>query len=112
MVRINPYELHFSDPDFFNEIYSQTEKRDAWHWRKKGFGIDHSTLTTLQHDLHRKRRGALNPLFSKQRIAKLQPMILERVDALIRRIKEFGATGDVIDFKTAYGAFTAGEKYD
>ncbi|KAL9110368.1 MAG: hypothetical protein Q9227_005099 [Pyrenula ochraceoflavens] len=107
VVRINPYELHFSDPEFFHEIYSQTEKRDAWHWRKKGFGIDHSTLTTLQHDLHRKRRSALNPLFSKQRIAKLQPMIVERVNALVKRIKQFGEDGEVIDFKTAFGAFTA-----
>jgi cytochrome P450 len=108
IVRINPYEVHVSDPEFFNTIYSQTEKRDAWHWRKKGFGIDVSTLTTLEHDLHRKRRSALNPLFSKQRIVKLQPVIQYSVDALVERVRLCGMTNEIIDLKVGFAALTAG----
>ena len=109
VIRINPYELHFSTPDFFNDIYSQTEKRDVWLWRKAGFGIDVSMLTTVHHDLHRKRRSALAPMFSKQRINKLQPVLQERVDALMARVKGFGAKGEVINLKHGFAAFTAGK---
>ena len=109
IIRINPYEIHIATPDFFNEIYSQTEKRDVWGWRKKGFGISVSTLTTLSHDLHRRRRAALNPLFSKQRIVKLQPVIQESVDALMGRIRECGEKGEVVNLKLAFAAFTAGK---
>lgn len=108
IIRINPYEIHISDPEFFNTIYSQTEKRDAWGWRKKGFGIDVSTLTTLAHDLHRKRRSALNPLFSKQRIVKLQPVIQHSVDALVERVRLCGLNDQVINLKLGFAALTAG----
>lgn len=108
IIRINPHEVHCSDPAFFHEIYTQTKKRDVWSWAKKGFGIDVSTLTTVNHDLHKKRRAALNPLFSKQRIVRLQPVIQERLDFFLGRIQEAGQAGKELNFKLGVAAFTAG----
>ena len=108
IIRINPEEIHVADPEFFNEIYSQTEKRDVWGWQRKGFGTSASTLTTLEHEHHRKRRAAWNPVFAKQRIVRLQPAMEERLDALLKRIRECGEKGEVINLKYGFAAFSAG----
>lgn len=109
IIRINPHEVHCSDPDYFGEIYTQTKKRDVWSWAKKGFGIDVSTLTTINHDLHKRRRAALNPLFSKQRIVRLQPVIQEKLDFLLERIWNAGQAGNEVNVKLGVAAFTAGK---
>ena len=109
IIRINPYEIHVSTPDFFSTIYSGAHtKRDKWGWALKGFGIDFSALSTVPHDVHRMRRAALNPLFSKAKIRQMQPVIQERVDAVLDRLDGFKKSGDVVNLKLAFAAFTAG----
>jgi hypothetical protein len=108
IVRINPDEIHCSDPDFYNEIYTSRGRRECWGWQRKGFGSDVSTISTVPHDLHRKRRAAWAPVFSKQRITRLRPVIQERVDALLGRIDEHMRKGNVINLKHAFAAYAAG----
>ncbi|KAL6720035.1 hypothetical protein ACLMJK_001956 [Lecanora helva] len=107
IIRINPEEIHVADADFYNEIYTNREKRDVWDWQRKGFGSDVSTIATANHELHRRRRAAWNPVFSKQRIMRLQPVIQERVDALLNRIQECGAQGEIINLKHGFAAYAA-----
>ena len=108
IIRINPEEVHVADADFYNEIYTNREKRNVWGWQRKGFGSDVSTIATVDHDLHRRRRAAWNPVFSKQRITRLQPVIQERVDAFLGRIQECGNKGEVINLKHGFAAYAAG----
>ncbi len=105
IVRISPFEVHVSTPDFFNEIYSQTERRDIWRWQRRGFGANESTLSTPLHDHHRKRRAAINPLFSKQRIVKLLPTMKERLASLMKRFETFEGTGEVLNLQHGMAAF-------
>ncbi|KAI5242310.1 hypothetical protein E4T42_07730 [Aureobasidium subglaciale] len=107
IIRINPEEIHISDPEFYNEVYTNKEKRDAWGWQRKGFGSDLSTMATVDHDLHRHRRAAWNPVFSKQRIARLQPVIQERVDALMSRMGQAGQNCDIVNLKHGLAAYVA-----
>ena len=109
IIRISPHEIHVSTPDFFPEIYSQTERRDIWRWQRRGFGAPDSTLSTVHHDHHRQRRAALNPLFSRQRIVRLQPVMQERLNSLLARIKTFGEDGQILNVQHAFGAFAAGK---
>lgn len=109
IIRINPYEVHVSSPQFYDELYSGGyRKRDKWYWSTKALGADDSTFATTSHDLHRLRRAALNPFFSKAQVRKLQPLIVERVDAMLDRLREYKESGDVISLKLAFAAFTAG----
>ena len=108
IVRISPYEVHIATPDFFNDIYTQTDRRDIWQWQRRGFGANDSTLSTPHHDHHRKRRAAINPLFSKQRVVRLLPTMEERLRSLWARFEAFQETGTVINLQHAFGAFAAG----
>ena len=65
IVRINPDNIHISDPDFYDVAYASNapfEKMPKWRDR---LGLPGATQSTIQHDLHRSRRMTLSPHFSK-----------------------------------------------
>jgi len=109
IIRISPWELHISDPDFYDTIYASSasgHRRDKYDWFTKSFGLDHSVFGTPQHDLHKMRRAALSPFFSMASVRRLQPVIQERVDVLLERLKGFRDTGEVLMASWAFAAFT------
>ena len=109
IVRINPSEVHIADPEFFSEIYCNAQKkRDKWSWMVSGLFINKSLFGTVSHELHRERRAALNPLFSKSQVRKRQEDIQKRVDTLLERLRTAGQNKGIIDLKIAFAAFTAG----
>lgn len=109
IVRINPCELHISQPDFYDEIYAGGgRRRDKWDWFANQFGIPESTFATVSHDKHRIRRSALNPFFSMGSVRRLQPMIEERLDAFLGRLSEFQASGEPMTISLGFAAFTNG----
>lgn len=109
IIRINPYELHISDPKFYEKLYTGPGKRrHRWDWFTNQFGLPQSMFGTNDHDSHRIRRAAVNPFFSKGAVRKLQPIVDERIDALLNRIKEFQASGQPITLNYAFSAYTNG----
>jgi hypothetical protein len=40
IIRINPWELHISDPKFYDTLYSANQKRDKWGFYTVVFGSD------------------------------------------------------------------------
>ncbi len=108
IVRINPYELHIDDPEFYDEVYSgPLKRRDKWQWFYKLFGITLGVFGTLPHDLHRLRRAALNPYFSKQSVARLAPLIQSCIDILCERLKQAQRSREPVNLSVAYSALTA-----
>ncbi|KAH6693326.1 cytochrome P450 [Leptodontidium sp. MPI-SDFR-AT-0119] len=76
IVRINPWELHISDPEFYDEVYAGgSKKRDKWPYLCGQFGTPDAALSTVSHSHHRLRRLPMNKMFSKGSIAKLEPLI-------------------------------------
>ena len=64
------------------------------------------------HDQHKARRAALNRFFSTASVRRLQPIIAERVQTLIERLRGFrDVNGDagVIKGGYAFAAFTNGK---
>jgi len=109
IVRINPYELHVSAPDFIEKLYSGPgNRRHRWDWHTNQFNLPQSMFGTNDHDLHRIRRAAVNPFFSKGAVRKLQPIIDERINALLARFREFQASGSLITLNYAFAAYTNG----
>jgi hypothetical protein len=48
IVRINPYELHINDPEYYDELYSGgSKKRDKYAWAARLFGNSGSMLGTI-----------------------------------------------------------------
>jgi cytochrome P450 len=109
IIRINPYELHISSPEFIEKLYTGPGKRrHRWSWMTAQFDLQEAMFGTNDHDLHRIRRAAVNPFFSKSAVRQLQPVVDERIDALLRRFGEFQASGQAIILNYAFSAFTNG----
>jgi hypothetical protein len=79
IVRINPFELHIQDSEFYDTLYSSggiMRKRNKWYWDTLGAaGVQDSTLSTIEHDLHRTRRSGIAPFFSSGNVRKLEPVL-------------------------------------
>ena len=109
IVRISPYELHVYTPDFYEKLYTGPgRRRHRWSWFTAQFGLPQSMFGTNDHDTHRARRAAVNPFFSKGAVRKLQPIVDERVDALLTRFREFQASSQPITLNYAFAAYTNG----
>ena len=108
VIRINPHELHVHTPEFFDTLYVNGQVRHKSDWTMRGFGVGKSAFGTLGHDLHRMRRSALNPFFSTARVRKLEPLMEERTDALMKRLGEFQEDGSIMTLEVAFSAYTAG----
>ncbi|KAJ8070739.1 hypothetical protein OCU04_001109 [Sclerotinia nivalis] len=106
IVRISPTELHISDPEFYDTIYT-TDERDRLYLRNSLPTARSSTHSTVDHFLHRRRRAALSPLFSKLNIQKFIPLIQSRVDILVNRINtEYKGTDRVLNLGDVFSCFT------
>ncbi|KXH65636.1 hypothetical protein CSAL01_06716 [Colletotrichum salicis] len=108
VVRISPWEVHVGDPEFFSELYTGPGRvREKWGFYTQQFGSPESALATVNHDHHKLRRAALNPFFSTQTVRKLQPVIEERVDALLDRLLELSQRSkEPLDVMYPFSAFT------
>jgi cytochrome P450 len=112
IIRINPYELHVSSPDFIEKLYTGPGKRrHRWGWMTAQFGVGDAIFGTTDHESHRIRRAAVNPFLSKGAVRKLQPIVDERMDALLGRFREFQASGEPISLNYAFAAYTNGLIY-
>ncbi|KJZ75747.1 hypothetical protein HIM_04904 [Hirsutella minnesotensis 3608] len=90
IIRINPWEVHVLNPDFHADLCGgPTRPRDKWPFYAKQFGAPQSALATIDHHHHRLRRNVLNPFFSTQSVRKLQPILEERVDALLNALASY-----------------------
>jgi hypothetical protein len=110
VIRINPDELHVSDPEFFGVLFAGgSHRRERVPFHAQGLALEDSVLTTISHDLHRKRRAGLSSFFSMQSTRKLLPLVKERVDKLTERLVALRGTGKLANLEYAFSAFTNGE---
>ncbi|KAG6354277.1 hypothetical protein INS49_004882 [Diaporthe citri] len=109
IIRISPWELHISDPDFYDTLYvgHSAPRRTEKYWNTvRYFGLDLCVFSTVDHDVHRIRRNALNPLFSMAAVRSLQPIIHERIDMAMRRMKDFIDEDKVLNATYMFSAYT------
>ncbi|KAK2756502.1 hypothetical protein FQN54_005395 [Arachnomyces sp. PD_36] len=105
IIRVTPDELHIRDSDFFDSVYTGNTKIDKPGWDAK-FGVIDATFTTPDGALHRKRRAALNPFFSRRSIQNFEPTVREYVDLLCQRLSEFAGNSQPMVISDVYPAFT------
>ncbi|KAL8799393.1 MAG: hypothetical protein Q9182_005935 [Xanthomendoza sp. 2 TL-2023] len=107
VVRINPHELHFNAPDFIDEIYAGTSAtRDKYKWTPRMFTARQSAVSTMPHELHRRRRAAMGNYFSKANIRRLEPTILGAVAKFLGRLESYRISGEVVPLTNVARAMT------
>ncbi|KAE8154551.1 cytochrome P450 [Aspergillus avenaceus] len=96
IIRLSPYEIHIQDSSFFEEIYSQSLPWDKPKWLEHRFNNANGLFPTSEHEIHRHRRAALNPFFSKRAISNAAPMMQEQLSKVCDRLRrEYQGTGKV-----------------
>ncbi|KAM7189477.1 cytochrome P450 monooxygenase sdnE [Rhypophila sp. PSN 637] len=70
IIRLNPYQIHILDPDFFDELYSA----EKYPWCLNTAGAGGSTFSAVTHEHHRLRHSPLAPFFSARSVAKVEKL--------------------------------------
>ncbi|KAI9931714.1 hypothetical protein AWENTII_001649 [Aspergillus wentii] len=107
IVRISPFELHVNDPDFYDALYSHTAPRNKYDWFASQFGYMDTAFSTVDHDVHRPRRKAISPYFSKSKVREAEPIIEKLVNRLCDRLTDFQNTNTPVDIAAALSCFLA-----
>lgn len=105
-MRISPYELHIDDPDYYDVLFSQHAPRSRYQFGIDNLQLPGSTFGAIDDKLHRIRRGALNPFFSKQSINRLEPMLTHMINKLCGHINEFQSSGQPMEMRRVYMCLT------
>jgi len=112
VVRINPWELHICDPEFFKTIYPWT-RHDKSSQHLRFFDAPSSIVATPDRDLHHQRRAAAEPSFNKASVRTFVPHIQAAVDTVIARLdKEYSgreAVATLSDVFACYGGHVVAE---
>ncbi|SPO04666.1 related to cytochrome P450 CYP3/CYP5/CYP6/CYP9 subfamilies [Cephalotrichum gorgonifer] len=101
IIRISPFELHVSDPAFFDTLYRQDGVWHKYDWAVDAFAAHGATLFTADHHLHKARRQPLNPFFSKARVVSHLGLIQRHVEKLCARLSELAKSKMTFDLGAA-----------
>jgi cytochrome P450 len=105
VVRINPREIHIRDPSYFTEIYNNgVQEKDPFIVNVAP--SPGSTFATIDHNLHRFRRGLLNPFFSKQAVVRMEHIVQDKVSKAAARLEKAQHDGTVIKIDALFSALT------
>ncbi len=93
---------------YYDELYVSSSRRTMkYEWAMRGFGPTISTFATEDHDLHRTRRGALAPFFSKASVYQLEPSVQAIVTKLGSRLETIQGSGTVVNLIDVFTSLTA-----
>jgi len=114
IIRINPLQVHIHDADYFDTIYASgmNHKRDrcSWSFHTGAKSWEGAILDTIDHDLHKLRRTALAPFFSKRSVQALEELVVNNTKKLMDRfageLEKKGPKAGVVNLNDAYAAFT------
>lgn len=104
IIRINPYELHIHDIDFYETMYNHPLQK--WPRQVRRFGVHESTFTAIHPEVHRTRRAAIAPFFSKKSVLGLTHVIHETIEKLCARIEKCRREKNPVPMTLAYDALT------
>ncbi|KAE8336391.1 hypothetical protein BDV24DRAFT_168322 [Aspergillus arachidicola] len=95
VIRINPDDVHIDDPDFFDQVFNQTNGHAVKPLRvAEVFGPYPATIAPL------------NPFFSKKPVNDLVPVMWRPIDILRKRLQQAAQTGDMLNMKYIYATVT------
>lgn len=87
IVRIAPDEVHLQNAEHYGEIYkvgSNFSKSPVFY---NALCVPNSSFGTPSNEVHRIRRGALNPMFSPQKVLELESIVQDKVRKVTERMQ-------------------------
>ncbi|KIW00298.1 uncharacterized protein PV09_08188 [Verruconis gallopava] len=106
IVRIGPNELHVKDPDYYAQLYNMSNRLDKYDWYYGMLGNPEATFPCIKHEVHKIRRGALNPFFSPAAVLRFHPVVQRVADRLTDRMKQSIEEGKPIPVFFAFRCLT------
>ena len=106
LVRITPDEVHLSDPENYDRINHVGTKYAKSAQFYDGFGIGYSTFSTSSNELHRIRRGALNPFFSRKMVLTLENIVQAKAAKLSELVAKKFSLGESVDLHHGFRAIS------
>ncbi|KAI1156181.1 cytochrome P450 [Nemania diffusa] len=99
IVRINPDEVHLDDPEILDTIFPSAGRRTSKpKVVGKRTGTPNSMVATMDHDMHRRRRNAVNTFFSTASIQRLEPIMQDHISRIdVITIYAFGDSFGFLD---------------
>ncbi|KAF2119264.1 cytochrome P450 [Lophiotrema nucula] len=108
IVRITPDELHIQDSQYHEYFFHPSRPVDKPAAIANRFGNPLSAFASTKHADHKMRRSALNPFFSKRKIAAFSPKIQNTMDKLVNKlIDEYAGTGRVVSLNKMWGCVSS-----
>jgi cytochrome P450 len=106
VLRITPDEVHLTDPDNYETINHVGTKYGKSQPFYDGFGIGYSTFSTGPNEIHRIRRGRLNPFFSRQNVLETESVVQGAATKLVNLTKKKFAENLPVDLHHAFRAIS------
>jgi hypothetical protein len=108
IVRINPWELHVDDPEYYDVIYATGKAYDKPIFFQYRFNMPHATFSTADSEQHRRRRAAIAPFFSKNKVREQNGLIQDVVNRVSYRLStEYSGTTKVLNLMQMWGCITS-----
>ncbi|KAL1642563.1 hypothetical protein SLS58_005331 [Diplodia intermedia] len=108
ILRINPDEIHIQDSSYHEYFYSPSRPVDKPYYLRDRFSNPSSANSSPEHAFHRMRRGALNPSFSKRKVAEYGPQLQMLLDKILARLEsEYKGTGRVLNMTKMWGCLAS-----
>lgn len=81
-------------------------RRDKYDYQLKSLRVPGGVGTTASYDVHRRRREALTPFFSKRNVRHLEPLITQKVDQFCQLVAKHAAEATPVNLSDALFAFS------
>ncbi|RWA06192.1 hypothetical protein EKO27_g8918 [Xylaria grammica] len=111
IVRINPDEIHIDDAEYYDVVFCNSapnrpiDKTEKFRYR---FSVPEATVQTGLAEVHRRRRAAIAPCFSKARIRSRNDDLQAIVDGISKRLStEYAGTGKVFNVTFMWSAMAS-----
>lgn len=119
-MRITPDEVHLSDSENYDKIYFMGSKYSKSPRFYNALNVPHSTFGTPPNDIHKHKRGLLNPFFSRKTVLDLEEVVQDKARKLVQLMQKAIDEDRPCDLHHAFRAvsvdvitdYAFGESYD
>ncbi|KAH7549017.1 hypothetical protein BM1_10790 [Bipolaris maydis] len=108
IIRITPTEVHIRDAEFYNELFNLKAKYHKLPQLQHRLAHPKALVDIVEHDHHRRRRAAIAPFFTRQKILEFSPYTYSRIKKMCNILEtQYKGTERIVCLNEAWGAYVA-----